>query len=194
MTDITPERLSELLTYDPASGVLTWKRRPSNMFRGRGKISAEHAADTWNTKYAGNPAMTALKSSGHNGGPILGHTLMAHRVAWAIHYGRWPSGWLDHINGIRNDNRIANLREASAQENAMNRRPNAGKQSGLPHGVSLKRNKRGIRYFAQIQKDGQNNHLGFFDTPEAAHAAYVAAATDIGFHENHGLKAYRSQQ
>jgi hypothetical protein len=46
----------------------------------------------------------------------------AHRLAWLLHYGEWPSKSLDHINGIKADNRISNLREASSQQNAQNRK------------------------------------------------------------------------
>jgi hypothetical protein len=92
-------------------------------------------------------------------------------------------GFIDHINGIRDDNRIINLRVVSVRDNAKNRRPNSEKRSGLPHGVSLKRNG---RYFAQIQEGRKGRHLGYFATPEEAAAAYKIARDALGFHENHG--------
>lgn len=172
---ITASELSELLRYDPESGKIFWKVRRSNLV------------------YAGREALTASKNSGHKHGRIYRKAYMAHRVAWALHYGEWPDGAIDHINGIPDDNRIENLRLASASENAMNRRPNKMKKSGLPHGVSVRRNG---RYFAQIQKYGRNHHLGLFDTVEQAREAYMNAKSNMGFHENHGevIKAYRSLQ
>lgn len=69
-----------------------------------------------------------------------------------------------------------------------------GKRSGLPHGVSVRVNKGINRYFAQIQVGGKNHHLGTFDTPEDAAAAYIKAAQDNGFHENHAiLRALQAQ-
>lgn len=172
---IPVSELSELLRYDHETGRIFWRVRRSNLIP------------------AGREAFTASKNSGHKHGLIHRKAYMAHRVAWALHYGEWPSGSIDHINGVPDDNRIENLRLASASENAMNRRPNRGKASGLPHGVSRKSNG---RYFAQIQKGGVNYHLGYFGTVDEARSAYMKAKEDMGFHENHGaiLKAYRAQQ
>ena len=170
---ISIKELREMLSYAPKTGELNWSVRRSN------------------TIPAGKPAFTAKKNSGHLHGLINRKSYMAHRVAWAIFYGEWPQGAIDHINGIPDDNRIENLRLANAAENAMNRRPNDRKASRLPHGVSRKNNG---RFFAQIQKDGKGHHLGYFGTIAEAEEAYKAAARDMGFHENHGLRAYRSVQ
>jgi len=188
-----PEVLRQLLRYEPDTGKLYWRERPEALFSPGGNTSAAHAAHTWNTKYAGQRAMTAPKASGHLSGPLLGRSLMAHRVAWAVHYGQWPNNWLDHINGVRDDNRISNLRIVDKDGNARNRRPVSTKASGLPPGVCIKHNAAGPRYFAQIQFEKKNNHLGYFDTPEAAHAAYMAKARELGFHENHGLRAVKAK-
>lgn len=168
--------LRRLVSYDPDTGHLTWIERMSNRVK------------------PGMPALAARKGSGHLHGFVRGVALQAHRVAWALYYGHWPVGDLDHKNGNRADNRIRNLRTVNDAINAMNRRPNAGKRSGLPHGVSQKDNG---RFFAQIQKGRKNHHLGYFDTPEDAHAAYVEASQALGFHENHGkhvLDALIAQQ
>lgn len=153
------------ISYSPEDGKMYWKIRASYNVR------------------VGSPALSARKSSGHLSGFYKRVPLQAHRVAWAIYYGEWPAGYIDHINGKRDDNRISNLRVVNQRDNAKNRRPNKGKRSRLPHGVSLKKNG---RYFAQIQADGKNNHLGYFDTPEEAKAAYDEARIRLEFHENHG--------
>lgn len=170
---ITVNELRDVISYDAETGRLTWLINASN-----------------NAK-AGSQAFAAKKNTGHLHGRYKRKAYSAHRAAWALHYGEWPSGHIDHINGIRDDNRIENLRLANAAENAMNRRPNDGKASRLPHGVSRKNNG---RFFAQIQKDGKGHHLGYFGTIAEAEEAYKAAARDMGFHENHGLRAYRSVQ
>lgn len=131
----------------------------------------------------GMPALAAKKQSGHLHGFVRGVPLQAHRAAWALYYGYWPETFIDHINGQRDDNRIVNLRLVDVRDNAKNRRPNKGKKSGLPHGVSLKSNG---RYFAQIQEGKTNRHLGYFDSAAEAKAAYDAARVKLGFHENHG--------
>jgi len=95
---------------------------------------------------------------------------LLHRLAWAIHYGRWPTGEIDHINGDKSDNRIANLREATRQQNCTNRR--AYGKSGYKGVVELNG-----RWMAQITIDGSRRGLGVYETPEAAHAAYVAVAS-----------------
>lgn len=168
MNELPNKELRRLIDYNPDTGEMKWKVRISNRFR------------------AGSPALASVKNSGHLHGLIHRKPFHAHRVAWAIHYGEWPSGFIDHINGVRDDNRISNLRIVTRRGNAMNRRPNSGKSSGLPHGVSVRANG---RYFAQIQHNGKNHHLGYFDSPEAAESAYVKAKHEMGFHENHGLKA-----
>src|SRR3546814_1788886 len=75
---------------------------------------------SFNNKHAGKPALVAPSRAGHLCGHVKGIPLLAHRVAWAIHYGEWPNGQIDHINGDPSDNRIANLRDVSALENARN--------------------------------------------------------------------------
>lgn len=80
---------------------------------------------------------------------------------------------VDHVNGDGLDNRRANLRLASHSENLRNRRLNANSASGLK-GVYW--HKSSGRWAAQIQTNGRRKRLGLFDTPEAAHAAYCAAA------------------
>ena len=60
----------------------------------------------------------------------MGVRLMAHRVAWAIYYGVWPTGMIDHINGDGLDNRICNLRDVTHKENARNSRRKATNKSG----------------------------------------------------------------
>ena len=98
----------------------------------------------------------------------------AHRLAWFLFYGKWPVLQIDHINGVRDDNRIENLREVTSQENNFNRKPKPGSTS-KHKGVSwCKRDK---RWIAQICVDGKNTRLGSFKNEEHASAAYDAAAS-----------------
>lgn len=97
----------------------------------------------------------------------------AHRLAWMLHYGCWPAGQVDHINGVRTDNRIANLRIVDAVTNAENRkRANSNSKSGYL-GVSWSAQSR--KWIAQINSKGRRVYLGSFVCPMAAHERYLEA-------------------
>ena len=100
-----------------------------------------------------------------------GRSHLAHRVAWLLYYGEWPSGFLDHINGNPSDNRIINLRLADVVENQHNRGKSKNNTSGFK-GVSSRRGK----WQALISINGKNRYLGLFTTCEEASAAYDQAA------------------
>lgn len=114
---ISIERLKALLVYDPQGGALSWQQRAGQ--------------NAWNAKHAGKPAMTTTHSEGYLIGKIEGRRVYAHRVAFAMHHGRWPTGLIDHINGDRSDNRIENIREVDHSDNAKNVRKSV-KSSGTP--------------------------------------------------------------
>jgi hypothetical protein len=97
----------------------------------------------------------------------------SHRILWLLMTGKWPENQIDHINGIRNDNRFCNLREATHSQNSANT-PRRTSVSGYK-GVSKNRKK----WRAQIRISQKNIHLGLYDTPEEAHAAYVAKAKEL---------------
>lgn len=102
-----------------------------------------------------------------------------HRIAWAMHYGEWPKGPIDHINGVRNDNRIVNLREVDHQTNCQNVRIGSmvNNSTGIL-GVHLGQSKTNP-FRAKIMFNGKQIHLGGYPTAELAHAAYVEAKRKI---------------
>jgi hypothetical protein len=100
----------------------------------------------------------------------------AHRVVWALVNGQAPDCDIDHVNGVRSDNRIVNLRLASRSENISNARNAAVGVSGY-RGVVWKQ--KAAKWAAQIKKDGKRFHLGLFEDPRAAHQAYVAASIEL---------------
>lgn len=102
---------------------------------------------------------------------IQGRRYAAHRAAWLYMTGDWPTLNIDHINGQRADNRWSNLRQATISQNNMNRR--CASATGFK-GVRFASGRR--KWEARLEKDGRCHWLGYFDTPEAAHAAYVEGA------------------
>lgn len=177
----TPEELRRLLHYDPETGVLTWKARGPEMF-GDGGYSAERRANRWNAMYAGREA-GSMTGHGYRRINIWAHDIMAHRIAWAMTRDRWPQGEIDHINGVRTDNRIVNLRDVSRMVNGRNMVRSRRNKSGV---TGVFGDARRSRWTAVIRK----KYLGAFTSIDEAIAARRAAERDLGFHENHGKRTH----
>lgn len=133
------EDLRQLLRYEPETGRLYWNERPTSWFNDEPHCAA------WNTRYAGREAFTCTEPRGYRIGRILGKTIRAHIVIWAIHKGEVPRGYIDHINHDCADNRISNLREIEKPENNRNQSRGRNNTSGVV-GVIRKRG----RWVAQI--------------------------------------------
>jgi hypothetical protein len=165
--------LHNLLRLDADTGMLTWKTRCIDPSK------SENHQKTWNTRYAGKQA--GWYNRRYISITLFNNNHRAHRIAWAMHYGVWPTQLIDHINGDSSDNRIVNLRQTTAIENNRNRRITDKNTSGYV-GVY----KRGAKWCAQISVNGKNISLGAYDTIEQAANARKQAEIDYGYHENHG--------
>lgn len=172
---IATSLLRELIAYDQQTGVLTWRKRPLALFK------SSRDCNAWNRLYAERPALNAIHSAGYRHGAIFGVNYLAHRVAWAISHDEWP-GVIDHINGVRNDNRLANLRAVTVSQNLRNQRLSPRNRSGYP-GVFRRPDG---RFIANILEDGKTRYLGLFDTVEEAAAVRREAQKRLGYHPNHG--------
>jgi hypothetical protein len=149
----TREALREILHYDPETGFFTWL------------VNRKHVPTM------GKRAGCTNKTTGY----VFLLNFVAHRLAWIYMTGETPKGQIDHINGARDDNRFCNLRDVSRTINQQNmRRAFKTKRSGLPLGVFFTRRLPNA-YMAQIVVRGKQFYIGSFQTPEAAHEAYLAA-------------------
>lgn len=152
--ELTIEDIHQLFRYDPNTGILTWSDKcvKSN------KVGSE----------------VGWVGLGYHKVEVYGKTYQVHRIVWAYVYNEWPSKFIDHINGIRDDNRICNLRDVSQRENTCNRQMHRdGKHPGYFY------NKWEKRWDARISLGRKRYNLGLFDTEEQAAEAYRTAREEI---------------
>ena len=154
-TNVSREEVAAFLSYDPQTGLFTHKvnghKRRAGAVTGR------------------------LDTKGYVRIRLLGYEFKAHRLAWLLTYGMWPTAEIDHINGCPSDNRIMNLRDVSVAENGWNR------------AKAMRNNKTGVlgvcemngKFVAQIGVDGKRVRLGAYDTVEEATVAYGKAKTEL---------------
>lgn len=186
MSDVDVTLMRQLLRYHPDSGTLVWLERPVEMFRDSATTTAAGTCKWWNGRFAGREAFTARCVDGRHG-RIFSVLYYAHRVAWALHYGEWPSLDIDHQDGDRSNNRISNLRLVTHQQNMQNKKIYRSNSSGC-HGVALKRSSG--RWQAYITINGKRQHIGYFADREQAIAARREAEREADvFHKNHGRAA-----
>lgn len=172
------EVLRQLLDYNPETGELRWKERGPEWFTGP---RAPREMLRWNGRYAGKPALTQCDPAGYLVGVLRRERYMAHRVIWKLVTGQDPDQ-VDHINGVKHDNRIENLRNADRVQNNRNAKQRRDNTSGVTgvhfHGASKK----------WCVKVG-NTRLGLFDNFADAVSARSAAIIGLGFSDRHGLTA-----
>ncbi len=156
-----PDDISEYLRYNPENGTLTWTKAPGSAMRNC--LMGEAAGGI-------NP------TTGYRMVYFRGHHYGQHRVVWKMVRGEDPGALdVDHIDRDRANNRIENLRLASRGKNCMNGPRRATNKSGYK-GVHWHKACR--MWVAKISVDKKRLHLGYFSTPELAHAAYVKAAAE----------------
>lgn len=149
---ITPDYVREILNYNPVTGEFHWRKKVAQRVQIGDRAGSKH-------------------HSGYLSIYTLNRSHRAHRLAWMHYYGESPPKYIDHINGARDDNRIANLRAATAAMNAENRRrAQKNTASGL---LGVARN--GNNWQAYIRVNKKPIYLGTFKTPEEAHQVYLAA-------------------
>jgi len=153
---LTAERLRELLDYNQETGVFTRLVRTAQRVR---------VGDTAGCKDTHGYLLIMIDRRPYK----------AHRLAWLHVHGVLPASQIDHIDGNPANNRISNLRDVSCSVNQQNRKL---AQNGNKLGV-LGVSRHGNKFRTRIVTDGKMRHIGVFDTPELAHAAYLAVKRRI---------------
>jgi hypothetical protein len=143
------QQMFQRLKYTPEDGKVWWVKHPRR--------------STANGTEAGN-----MMQNGYRKLKFCGKQYLTHRVAWLLHYGSWPIGDIDHIDGNPSNNRLDNLRDVSHSINLQNRKSATRKNKTGFLGVVKRKNK----YAAHITKNGKQVYLGLFETAEFAHQAY----------------------
>lgn len=154
---ITRARLAELLSYDPETGVFRWIKPTSNRVRAGSVAGRNH----------GNGYLRISLDK---------QSYYLHRLAWLWIHGEFPTGEVDHRDGVRSNNRASNLRAAEHRENAQNQPLKVSNTSGR-HGVSW--SKLHDRWAAYIHVAGRKRHLGLFDDLDSAGRAYLKAKAEL---------------
>lgn len=174
--NLTQEILKDILEYNPENGELRWKVRSEKYF------PTSQSSRCWNGAWVGKLALNALDKKGYRVGSIFNKDYKSHRIIWFMIYGYLPDQ-IDHINGIKSDNRLSNLREVSNHENHRNMGVQKNTKTGVTGVQWLKREK---SYMARICVNNKEIRLGYFKDFADAVKARKIAEREYGFHPNHG--------
>lgn len=157
MSELTQAILKSLLTYDPETGVFT-----NRTFRGLRALEGTEAGN--------------ITSNGYIDVTIRKRKYKAHRLAWLYMYGEWPKNNIDHINRIKTDNRISNLRDVTQAENGRNKSTHKNNTSGVT-GVDYHKG----QWRARIRVNRKSLHLGYYATMADAEASRKRAEERYGY-------------
>jgi hypothetical protein len=160
---ITAARVRELLDYDPDTGVMRWR-----VPRGRAPAGA----------------IAGFNEKGYRGIRVDSVQTYIHRLVFLHVHGYEPK-IVDHLNGDRSDNRLANLRDVTQSINLRNRRVSSANKSGIT-GVFWCTDKG--RWAARIKVNRRTTHLGYFTDIQDAAAARKRAERELGFTARHGVR------
>ncbi|TKU44556.1 HNH endonuclease [Citrobacter sp. wls714] len=163
--------------FEYSNGALIWKERPVHHFK------SKRGFNSFNTQFAGKIA-GRCNCRGYWQVGLSGHRLLNHRVIWMMFHGDIPQDYeIDHVNHVKGDNRIENLRLVTHMENGKNQSAGKNNKSGF-NGVL--KSKEGNRWRAFISVNRKKIHLGSFLTKQAAIQARKSAEIKYGYHANHG--------
>lgn len=140
--DLTHDEVDRRLHYEETTGIFRWKEAPPNQRIYEGYIAGSNGP------------------RGYWWICLNGHQYLSHRLAVLVVKGAWPAHEVDHINGIRNNNRWVNLRECVHLQNGQNRSVSANNKSGA---AGVYQTYDSNRWWAEIKVKGDRLYLGSFD-------------------------------
>jgi hypothetical protein len=145
--DLTQEQALSLFEY--RDGILFWAARPANC--------------TTVGTVAGS-----LTNQGYTRITIQGRRYLRHRLIFLMHHGRWPAGETDHINRIKGDDRIENLREVTQSQNQNN-------SVRIERALGYSWSRKARKWHARLQRRGATTSLGFHAIEDEARSAFLGA-------------------
>jgi hypothetical protein len=161
--------LRECFLYDAESGFLQWRIRPREHFRNN---TGWH---NFNHQFAGCLAGW-VKANGRREIKLDGRAYKAARIIWALHVGHGNFGQIDHIDGNPANNKLSNLRDVTARQNAQNRNVNVPNSSGIRNVTWHKQAK---KWWVRITVEGVTRSFGLFDDLDEAVSAAEQKRRDL---------------
>ncbi|MEN3257550.1 HNH endonuclease signature motif containing protein [Sodalis endosymbiont of Spalangia cameroni] len=171
--------LRKCIAYSPKTGLAIWKNRPREHF------TKQRIWKMWNTSYADKVA-GCMGEKGYLVIRIDGELFRLHRIIWTLFYGADPGSFqIDHINHIKTDNRILNLRLVDNKNNHMNMPMQKNNTSGEA-GVCW--HKQCSKWIARVYDNGNVISLGLYESYQDAVLARRKELVKRGYHKNHGVR------
>lgn len=161
---LTQKRLKKLFHYTPETGIFTRLLCTANCTK-IGDVAGSLTVEGYLTIY------------------IDGKANKSHRLAWLYVHGKFPPLEIDHINGVKSDNRMCNLRSVTHSKNGRNQKLRASNTSGVM-GVCWYKGR--AKWQAVINVNKKRRNLGYFDFKDDAIRVRLAAEKNYGYHSNHG--------
>lgn len=187
--DLSQEILHELIDCDPITGIMVWKERGAKWFKQneeKPEYNPERRQKSWNKTYAGKEAFTNRCNKGYRIGSILGKNYKRGRIVFVYFHGYWPDQ-IDHENGIKDDDRLSNLRDVSNVENCKNQTRRKNNTSGV-QGVSWHKHRR--KWQVRVVVNGKETYCGIYESFEEAVKVRLEKAKENGYHKNHGREKF----
>lgn len=140
---LSQAELLEIVDYDAETGVMRWRKN-------RGRVRAGEEVGSRDV-------------AGYIQVQIKGKMYRVHRLVWLYTHGEWPKGMIDHINRVKDDNRLSNLRDVSARENVLNTKP----------GTNVSWREKEKKWFVSRSINDKTVYLGLFrEWHDAVYHAY----------------------